>query len=95
MLVMRKFGFLEAWIDIIWRLVNEVWYSIMINDTRKGFFASSQGLKKGDRLSPSLFIIGTEVLSRSLNKLATHYNFTPFSRIKEVMSLRTLTMLTT
>ncbi|XP_075095058.1 uncharacterized protein LOC142173378 [Nicotiana tabacum] len=78
MVVMRKFDFSEAWIDIIWRLVSDVWYSIMINGSRKGLFTSSQGLKQGDPLSPSLFIIGAEVLSRSLNKLATHNNFTPF-----------------
>nr|XP_009786496.1 PREDICTED: uncharacterized protein LOC104234597 [Nicotiana sylvestris] len=54
MAVMRKFGFSENWIDIIWRLVSNVWYYIIINGSGKGFFTSSQDLKQGDHLSPSL-----------------------------------------
>nr|XP_016448725.1 PREDICTED: uncharacterized protein LOC107773821 [Nicotiana tabacum] len=45
----------------------------------KGFFTSSQGLKQSDLLSPSLFIIGAEVLTRSLNSLTAQANFTPFT----------------
>lgn len=61
--IMRKLGFSENWLDIIWRLMTDVWYSIIINETRKDFFTSSHGLKQGDLLSPSLFIIGSEVLT--------------------------------
>ncbi|XP_075103484.1 putative mitochondrial protein AtMg01250 [Nicotiana tabacum] len=56
-----------------------VWYSIIINGARTSFFTSTQGLKQGDPLSPSLFIIGAEVLSRSLNELNDFISFTPFS----------------
>lgn len=76
---MRKFSFNEDWIDIIYRLVDNVWYSIIINGNRKGFFTSTQGLKQGDLLSPSLFIIGAEVLFRYLNGLISMDGFTPFS----------------
>ncbi|XP_070040914.1 uncharacterized protein [Nicotiana tomentosiformis] len=79
-IVMRKFGCSEGWLDIIWRLISDVWYSIIINGTRKGFFTSTQGVKLGDPLSPSLFIIGSEVLTRLLNKLNHNENFTPFTR---------------
>lgn len=48
--VLRKFGFSEIWIDIISRLLSNVWYSIIVNGSRKGFFTSSQGLKQGDLL---------------------------------------------
>ncbi|KAK6803270.1 hypothetical protein RDI58_001054 [Solanum bulbocastanum] len=45
------------------------WYSIIINGKRHGFFHSTRGLKQGDPLYPALFILGAEVLSRSLNRL--------------------------
>ncbi|XP_070011148.1 uncharacterized protein [Nicotiana sylvestris] len=68
-LFLRAMGFGEGWIDIIWRLVSNIWYSININGTRSGFFNSSRGLRQGDPLSPSLFVICAELLSRLMNKL--------------------------
>ena len=49
------------------------------NGSRNGFFSSAQGLKQGDPLFPSLFILGVEVLSRTLNSLITHDNIVPFT----------------
>lgn len=72
--VLRKIGFAKHWIDIIWRLISDVWYSSVINGSRKGFFTYSQGIK----LFHHLFIIVAEVLSRSLNQLQHNPNFTPF-----------------
>jgi len=80
--VLKKIGFNNDWIDLIWRNISNVWYSIIINGTRHGFFTSTQGLKQGDPISPSLFIIAAEVLSRSLNSLVHHDNFIPFSMHK-------------
>lgn len=80
--VLNKFGFNNEWTDLIWRNISNVWYSIIINGTRHGFFTSTQGLKQGDPISPSLFIIFAEVLSRALNSLVYHDNFIPFSMHK-------------
>ncbi|XP_060178282.1 uncharacterized protein LOC132608243 [Lycium barbarum] len=80
--VLNRFGFSDDWNDLIWRSISNVWYSIIINGTRHGFFTSSQGLKQGDPISPSLFIIAAEVLSRSLNNLLDNQNFTHFSVYK-------------
>nr|XP_027086510.1 uncharacterized protein LOC113708247 [Coffea arabica] len=78
-MVLRRFGFREQWIDRIWRLVSNVWFSVLINGASVGFFKSTRGLRQGDPLSPGLFIIGAEVLSRSLNQLVEHREFKCFS----------------
>lgn len=64
--IMRSFGFSEVIIDIVWRLI---FNNVLINGQAHGLFQSSRGLKQGDPLSPTHFIIVTEVLSRGLNNL--------------------------
>ena len=70
-------GFAEIFIDMVWRIMDNNWYSI-INGKRYGFFHCTRNLKKGDPLSPALFILGEEVLSRSLNTLHYHPDYYGF-----------------
>ncbi|WMV41297.1 hypothetical protein MTR67_034682 [Solanum verrucosum] len=76
--VLRKFGFAEEMINMIWRIVSNNWYSVLINGRAHGFFHSTRGLKQGDPLSPTLFIIAAEVLARGLNSLHRDADFKGF-----------------
>ncbi|XP_060195293.1 uncharacterized protein LOC132624546 [Lycium barbarum] len=76
-------GFDEMFINLVYRLISNNWYSVIINGTRYGFFKSSRGLKQGDPLSPALFIIAAETLSRALNYLFHNDRFSGFSMHKK------------
>lgn len=76
--VLRKMGFGEILIDMLFRLLNNNWYSLLLNRQPKGFFKSSKGIKQGDLVSPILFIIAAEVVSRALNELLQNRNFKVF-----------------
>ncbi|XP_060210632.1 uncharacterized protein LOC132637581 [Lycium barbarum] len=58
--VMGKMGFSLYFINLIWRLLANNWYSVLLNSQAHGFFHSTRGVKQGDPLSPALLIIAAE-----------------------------------
>ncbi|KAI0511115.1 hypothetical protein KFK09_011738 [Dendrobium nobile] len=67
--VMELFGFNHNFIMLIKNSVENCFFSIIINGRNHGFFKSSKGLRQGDTISPALFIIAIEYLSRGLEDL--------------------------
>ncbi|XP_059301777.1 uncharacterized protein LOC132053678 [Lycium ferocissimum] len=44
-ILMRKMGFCELWIDLIYRHISNNWYSLIINGTRQGFYMNKKSPK--------------------------------------------------
>ncbi|KAL0001717.1 hypothetical protein SO802_015498 [Lithocarpus litseifolius] len=66
--VMQKLGFDEKWVHSAMEMVCTALYSILINGEPKGFVQPSRGIKQGDSLSPYMFLLCAECLSRMIRK---------------------------
>ncbi|PKU86147.1 putative mitochondrial protein [Dendrobium catenatum] len=67
--ILSLFGFNNLFISLIKNSIENCYFSVIINGKHNGFFKSSKGLRQGDTMSPALFIIAMEYLSRGLNDL--------------------------
>ncbi|KAL9673369.1 hypothetical protein QQ045_029625 [Rhodiola kirilowii] len=65
--MLRHLRFNENWCDLIFRCISNCWYSVLWGGKMHGYFKSSQGVRQGDPLSPSLFLVAVEYFSRKLN----------------------------
>ncbi|XP_060200867.1 uncharacterized protein LOC132629156 [Lycium barbarum] len=80
--VLRSMGFAEHFINLIGRLISNNWYSVLLNGQATGFFKSTRGVKQGDPLSPTLFLLSAEVLSRALNSVLDDTNYVGYGMPK-------------
>uniref|UniRef100_A0A2N9IY01 Reverse transcriptase domain-containing protein n=1 Tax=Fagus sylvatica TaxID=28930 RepID=A0A2N9IY01_FAGSY len=66
--MLERCGFGAKWRNWMYFCISTVQYSILINGTPCGFFNSTRGIRQGDSLSPLLFVLVMEALSRLMDK---------------------------
>jgi hypothetical protein len=66
--LLDRCGFSGRWCQWIYYCISTVQFSILINGSPEGFFGSTRGIHQGDPLSPLLFVLIMEALSRMMNK---------------------------
>lgn len=66
--IMEKLGFHSRWRGLMMQCISSVTYAIRINGKPSGQIFPSRGLRKGDSLSPYLFLICAEGLSALIKK---------------------------
>ena len=64
-------GFGTKWCRWIETCISSVQFFVLVNGSPEGFFRNSRGIRQGDPLSPLLFLLVMEVLSRMLRKVET------------------------
>jgi hypothetical protein len=70
--ILLAFGFDQLWVTWILNLTSSTFFSILINGVPSQPFSPSRGIRQGDPLSPFLFIIMAEGLSRSIHTVVAN-----------------------
>lgn len=66
--IFKTLGFDQIWINWIKECFSSTSSSILFNGTPNDFIQPSRGIMQGDPLSHFLFILGSEVLSRLIQR---------------------------
>ncbi|KAL0742100.1 hypothetical protein Bca4012_083613 [Brassica carinata] len=87
--ILKAQGFPPLFVSWIQECITSPRFSVALNGELAGFFEGKKGLRQGDSISPYLFIMIMEVLSRLLNKaqIENQFRFHPLCNSPRITHL--------
>ncbi|XP_056697339.1 uncharacterized protein [Spinacia oleracea] len=82
--MLEQLEFPQHFVNLVMQCVSTPMFSLMFNGSMHGFFKSKRGLRQGDPISPLLFVICMEYLSRLLHKMSDMPLFGFHPRCREI-----------
>jgi hypothetical protein len=82
--ILRELSFPNKFIDWIMTVVRNVTYRFKVNGNYTSIMEAKRGIRQGDPISPLLFVLVMEYLTRYLNTLATNSAFNYHFRCEKV-----------
>ncbi|CAG7886739.1 unnamed protein product [Brassica rapa] len=73
--ILSAFQLPPLFMDWIWACISTPYYSVSLNGELAGFFPGEKGLRQGDPISSSLFVLAMDVLSKELDLAAREGRF--------------------
>ena len=77
--VMERMGFSTRWINLVMECISSVSYLVLINGAVYGNIKPTRGIRQGDPLSPSIFLLCVEGLSALIHEAAQNQCLTGIS----------------
>ena len=68
--IMKKMGFCDAWVNLIYGCISTVSYSVLFNREPKSDISPTKGTRQWDPFSPYLFLLCSEGLNRMIQQAA-------------------------
>ncbi|GLT73885.1 hypothetical protein SLA2020_457150 [Shorea laevis] len=82
--VLISLGFPTHFVNLLKICISTTMFSIVFNGNLCGYFSGKKGVRQGDPLSPYIFVVCMEVLSRMLNQAAVEGKFAYHPKCEKV-----------